>query len=118
MQSFRCYATEATPSKSSATPYVIGAAAIGAGVLGYNFLGNPAVAEAPKPAADTKAASDQPAKKTFTGGDQGFVDLKLKAVEKYNHNTKKLIFELPDDEVSGLNVACMPFPHSPDPHQN
>lgn len=81
-------------------------------------MGNPAVAEAPKPAADPKAAADQPAKKTFTGGDQGFVDLKLKAVEKYNHNTKKLIFELPDDQVSGLNVACTPFPPVPTLHSS
>lgn len=104
-QSFRCYATEASPSNSSSTPYIVGAAAVGAGVLGYQFLGNTASADAPKPVADTKAASDQPAKKTFTGGDQGFVDLKLKEVEKYNHNTKKFVFELPDGQISGLNVA-------------
>ncbi|RMD42662.1 hypothetical protein DV735_g2476, partial [Chaetothyriales sp. CBS 134920] len=45
-------------------------------------------------------------KKTFTGGDQGFVDLTLKEVQDYNHNTKKFIFELPDPEaVSGVHVA-------------
>jgi hypothetical protein len=82
-------------------------------VLGYNFLGNTKAVDAPKAAADQKIASDEPAKKAFTGGDQGFIDLKLKEVEKYNHNTKKLIFELPEDSVSGLNVACKlltPFP--------
>jgi cytochrome-b5 reductase len=45
--------------------------------------------------------------KTFTGGDQGFIDLKLAEVVPYNHNTKVLKFELPDPEhVSGLTVAC------------
>ena len=57
-----------------------------------------------------KAAKDKvssaPSKKIFTGGDQGFVSLKLDSVENINHNTKKLRFSLGDDEaVSGLNVA-------------
>jgi cytochrome-b5 reductase len=39
-------------------------------------------------------------------GDQGFVDLKLEAVEIVNHNTKKFRFSFEDPEaVSGLNVA-------------
>jgi cytochrome-b5 reductase len=67
-------------------------------------LGNNASAEAPKPAEDAKAA--EPAAKTFTGGEQGFIDLKLKEVVGYNHNTKKFIFELPENQVSGLNIAC------------
>ena len=74
--------------------------------MGYSFLGNKANAEAPKAAADAKAAPAEP-KKAFTGGDQGFIDLKLKDVEEYNHNTKKFVFELPEaDQISGLNVAC------------
>lgn len=45
-------------------------------------------------------------KKALTGGDQGFVSLKLEAVENVNHNTKKLRFKLPEDDmVSGLDVA-------------
>jgi cytochrome-b5 reductase len=45
-------------------------------------------------------------KKAFTGGDQGFVGLKLESVENVNHNTKKFRFALPEeDHVSGLNVA-------------
>ncbi len=52
--------------------------------------------------------SDKPAKKTFTGGEQGWVDLKLESVEEINHNTKKFRFALPDkDDVSGLEIACM-----------
>lgn len=45
-------------------------------------------------------------KKAFTGGDQGFIDLKLEKVENINHNTKKFIFSLPEeDQVSGLSIA-------------
>jgi hypothetical protein len=45
-------------------------------------------------------------KKAFTGGDQGFLSLKLEDVEIVNHNTKKFRFKLPeDDQVSGLEVA-------------
>ena len=46
------------------------------------------------------------AKSAFTGGDQGFISLKLDSVENINHNTKKFRFELPEgDQVSGLHVA-------------
>jgi cytochrome-b5 reductase len=45
-------------------------------------------------------------KKAFTGGDQGFISLKLESVENINHNTKKFRFALPeDDQVSGLHIA-------------
>lgn len=45
-------------------------------------------------------------KPALTGGDQGFISLKLESVENINHNTKKFRFALPeDDQVSGLHVA-------------
>lgn len=45
-------------------------------------------------------------KKALTGGDQGFVSLKLEDVETVNHNTKRFRFKLPEeDQVSGLEVA-------------
>jgi cytochrome-b5 reductase len=45
-------------------------------------------------------------KSTFTGGDQGFISLKLESIENINHNTKKFRFVLPDDDaVSGLHIA-------------
>lgn len=48
------------------------------------------------------------AKKAFTGGDQGFVSLLLEKSEVVNHNTKKLRFKLPEEDMeSGLPVACM-----------
>jgi cytochrome-b5 reductase len=45
-------------------------------------------------------------KPALTGGDQGWISLKLDKVEIINHNTKKLRFALPEeDAVSGLHVA-------------
>ena len=47
-----------------------------------------------------------PAKKAFEGGDQGFLLLLLKDVETVNHNTKKFIFRLPEEDmVSGMPVT-------------
>lgn len=55
-------------------------------------------------AALTPKAAAQPA---FTGGDQGFLSLKLESTENINHNTKKFRFALPEsDQTSGLAVAC------------
>lgn len=45
-------------------------------------------------------------KPAFTGGDQGFISLKLEEVEIVNHNTKHFRFALPEgDNVSGLKTA-------------
>ncbi len=94
----------------------MGAAAIGSGILGYTFLGSSSKTSktdgAPSQSTDDKKnintqKEQAPAGKTFTGGEQGFVDLKLKEIIDYNHNTKRFKFALPDEEhVSGLNVAC------------
>jgi len=52
------------------------------------------------------AAGSAGAKSTFTGGDQGFISLKLESVENINHNTKKFRFAFPEeDAVSGLHIA-------------
>lgn len=54
------------------------------------------------------ATSDKAAKAAFTGGEQGFLSLKLDKSEVINHNTKKLTFLLPEEDMeSGLHVACM-----------
>lgn len=46
------------------------------------------------------------ARAAFTGGNQGFISLKLESTENVNHNTKKFRFALPEeDDISGLNVA-------------
>ncbi|CRG90332.1 cytochrome-b5 reductase [Talaromyces islandicus] len=95
-QSFRKYSTEA-PAKSnnvSTIAFVVGAIGIGAGVYRYT---------------QQKGATAEEAKqreKAFTGGDQGFIGLKLGAIEVLSHNTKKFRFEFEDPEaVSGLHVA-------------
>lgn len=52
------------------------------------------------------SGSTGPAKLAFTGGEQGFLSLKLEKSEIVNHNTKKLTFSLPESDMeSGLPVA-------------
>lgn len=101
---FRSYSSQTSASPSTFTPWIVAGAAVGTGVFGYTYLGNkrnPVHAEAQ--AGDTSSST----KKAFTGGDQGFIALKLKEVQPYNHDTKKFIFALPEDDMtSGLPVAC------------
>lgn len=53
-----------------------------------------------------KDKTEGASKSAFTGGEQGFISLKLESVENVNHNTKKFRFALPeDDQVSGLHIA-------------
>lgn len=53
------------------------------------------------------AKTGAPAKPAFTGGEQGFLSLLLEKSEVINHNTKKLTFKLPEEDMeSGLPVAC------------
>ena len=60
----------------------------------------------PKPTHVADAIAKAPAKPAFTGGDQGFISLVLEKSEIVNHNTKKLTFKLPEDDMeSGLPVA-------------
>ena len=71
-------------------------------------------AEASAKAKDATSSASDEAKASivgkaaaFTGGDQGFLDLKLDSVENVNHNTKRFRFLLPEkDQVSGLQIAC------------
>ena len=102
----RTYASEATKSSSKA-PLYLTLAALPVGYGAYRYFGT---SETQKTVADLgkKAFADTgDAPKTFTGGDQGFVSLKLKKIVPYNHNTSEFIFELPSgDHVSGLNIAC------------
>lgn len=84
-----------------------GAAAAVAGGAYYFLSGSSSSSSAAQKAeAKVKEAVGAAPKKALTGGDQGFVSLKLEEVEIVNHNTKKLRFKLPEDDmVSGLNVA-------------
>lgn len=98
----RRYATEAPKSGGNNILLygIVGAAAAGGAYYYRSSLPKPeqAVAAVTKPV--------EPAKKAFTGGDQGFIPLVLEKVEVVNHNTKRFRFKLPEeDAVSGLSVA-------------
>ena len=88
------------------------AAAAGLAGAGYYFLaGTPTAkkAEAKVKEVSSAAADKVPGlamKKALTGGDQGFISLKLAEVETVNHNTKRFRFAFPEEDmVSGLEVA-------------
>lgn len=110
----RRYATEppsADPKKGSNTLLYGTAAAVLAGA-GYYFLGGTPAAkkaeEKVKDAAGTAAEKLPTAelKAALTGGDQGWVSLKLEDVEIINHNSKRFRFRLPEDDmVSGVHIA-------------
>jgi cytochrome-b5 reductase len=87
-----------------------------AGTLAWQFLGRstpPPSSPANVPtSASTEGDTDKAngakmgARVAFTGGDQGFLSLVLDKVETVNHNTKKFMFKLPEEDmVSGLHVA-------------
>jgi len=108
----RRYASEAGAGKSSQLPWMLTGAAI-LGVGGYFTLAkNPEKAHEVAHKAEEKvksvagAASDAASSKVFTGGDQGFVSLKLDKIETVSPNTKKFTFIFPEeDQVSGLQIA-------------
>lgn len=104
LQQARRYATQPPSGGNNTLLYVLGGAALLGG--GYYFTQqNPGAAQK----AEAKVKEALPVvgvKKALTGGEQGFVSLKLEDVENVNHNTKKFRFKLPEDDmVSGLEVA-------------
>ena len=108
----RGYANASSTGGSNTLVYsVLGAGAIGGGYLYYTNYGPGAKPEAhapPSPAEQQTVPSKTSSAlgKAFTGGDQGFIDLKLDSIEEINHNTKKFRFALPNaDDVSGLQIA-------------
>lgn len=105
LQQARRYATEGGGGGGGGSNALLYAAG-GAAVVGAGFWylrGTPAAQAAE---AKVKQATGGGGKPAFTGGDQGFVSLKLAEVESVNHNTKRFRFELPEsDMVSGLQVA-------------
>lgn len=122
-QQYRKYATDTATSSPQGTVPPAGepkggsnallygaAAALGLGGAGYYFLaGTPAAKKAEEKvqaAADKVGLPSGTPKAALTGGDQGFVSLKLDDVEIVNHNTKRFRFKLPEEDmVSGLHVA-------------
>jgi len=109
-QPLRRYATDpklssssSSSSSSRSTIVLVSAVGITAGASYYFFARN-----GPTAAQKAEAKTQEPAavKKALTGGEQGFVSLRLEDVQPVNHNTKIFRFRLPEDEmVSGLQVA-------------
>ncbi|KII93272.1 hypothetical protein PLICRDRAFT_171052 [Plicaturopsis crispa FD-325 SS-3] len=92
----------AAPKKSSNAPlYLIGGGFAGVGA--YLYLDKNGILATKK--VQEKSPLDP----------KEFLDFKLKAVEKYNHNTSKFIFELPNGEASLLPVASCLVVRSSDP---
>jgi len=108
LQQYRRYATEQSSGGSNTAIYA-GAAALlaGGGYYYYSQGDNVSKAKNAAKVAEAKAKVEGAVgKKAFTGGDQGFISLKLESVENVNHNTKRFRFELPEgDQVSGLRIA-------------
>lgn len=121
-QSIRRYATEGSSPAGLSNSVKYGGAAFGTLLVGFGVVrwsvgppkeGSEEARKGYEALTGKKPAyaSDKPAQKTFTGGEQGWVDLKLESVEEINHNTKKFRFALPDkDDVSGLEIACTEDP--------
>ena len=120
-QNVRRYATPPGPaaagSLNNAIYGLIGGAVLLGGGFYYYRITEPKPppkpeARAPPSTEEQKTIPSSPAPsasaphKAFSGGDQGFIDLKLESVEEINHNTKKFRFALPNsDDVSGLSIA-------------
>lgn len=97
--SVRCLSTSTGGStkSSSNVPFYLGGAGL-AGLATYVFLGG--AGNASSPSSPTK-----PKQITSALDPERFLDLKLKAVEPYNHNTSRFVFELPGD---GSGAALSP----------
>ncbi|KAG6331494.1 hypothetical protein ID866_7599 [Astraeus odoratus] len=88
----RLYATEAGAPKSRLPLYLVGAGLVAAGTYGYVTF--------------AKTDQEKPKKVLTSALDpQNFVDVKLKRVEPYNHNTASFVFELPEGQASLLPIA-------------
>lgn len=123
-QGIRHYAAQGASGGSSNTFLYSGLAAAAAAIGGgsYYFLRQPVqpVRKVAPPSAPSSsspvafkdrppplASDSKPSNSTFTGGEQGWISLKLESVEKLNRNTNKFRFSLPNpDDVSGLQIAC------------
>ena len=91
-----------TKKSSSNLPLYFGGAGI-VGLATYVYLGGSA---APfSTASATPAAKPKPEKSALDPG--RFLDLKLKAIEPYNHNTSRFVFELPDGGAALSPVASL-----------
>ncbi|PSN67289.1 ferredoxin reductase-like protein [Corynespora cassiicola Philippines] len=112
-QHVRRYASEAPPKSGGSNGLLYTGVALAAVSGGYFYArrNNPAPTGQAGDAPPSKEAGKIPgstgaAKAAFTGGEQGFISLVLEKSEIVNHNTKKLTFKLPEEDMeSGLPVA-------------
>ncbi|KAI0299934.1 hypothetical protein BC826DRAFT_1102572 [Russula brevipes] len=82
------------PTKSSNLPYFLGGAGL-AGLAAYVYLGgSPAPFSSSSSASSPQQQQQQQQAKSALDPER-FLDLKLKAVKPYNHNTARFTFELP-----------------------
>ncbi|ORY12451.1 hypothetical protein BCR34DRAFT_512557 [Clohesyomyces aquaticus] len=102
-QHVRRYASEAPKSGGNNSILFAG---IAAAALSGGYFYMRSKQPLPPTAGGKTAASTGPAKHAFTGGEQGFLSLLLEKSEIINHNTKRLVFKLPEEDMeSGLPVA-------------
>jgi len=95
--------TKSSSSSSSNVPLFLGGAGL-VGLATYVYLGGSAAAfSTASPVPSTKP---KPKKSTALDAER-FLDLKLKAVEPYNHNTSRFVFELPDGCAALSPVASL-----------
>lgn len=90
--------TGGSTKSSSNVPFYLGGAGL-AGLATYVFLGGAGNASF------STSFSAKPKQATSALDAERFLDLKLKAVEPYNHNSSRFVFELPGD---GSGAALSP----------
>jgi len=90
--------TGGSTKSSSNVPFYLGGAGL-AGLATYVFLGGAGNASF------SSSSPTKPKQTTSALDPERFLDLKLKAVEPYNHNTSRFVFELPGD---GSGAALSP----------
>ena len=93
-----------TKKSSSNLPLYLGGAGI-AGLATYVYLGGSAAPFSTTSTPAAPAAKPKPEKSALDP--ERFLDLKLKAVEPYNHNTSRFVFELPDGGAALSPVASL-----------
>lgn len=99
-----CYFSTSTggpPKKSSSNlPLYLGGAGI-TGLGAYLYLGG-----SPAPFSTSPSKPKQKQEKSALDPER-FLDLKLKAIEPYNHNTSRFVFELPDGGAALSPIASL-----------
>ena len=86
----RHFSTAGGPTKPSSSnlPFYLGGVGL-TGLAAYLYLGG-------SPAPFTTSSKPKPKQEKSALDPERFLDLKLKSIEPYNHNTSRFTFELPD----------------------